>query len=349
MFVVGGESLIDLVSQPVGADKKLLLSAHAGGSPYNCAIALAKLGNRTGYLCPISTDTFGDMLMGPLDAAGVVSLLGERVAAPTTLAVVTLDARGKASYRFYREADRAFTRDGLIAALPSAIDAFQIGGFCPIIEEDAVVWLDVAAAAAERGALITMDPNVRPTLVEDFASYKARLSRFFDIANLVKLSDEDLAALDAGKSIEDHAAELLGASQLRARGRHYGRTGRACFHPRGRGAFRGLSAAGLRRHGGRRRQPDGGHSHHSRRVEGAFRRGPWRIERGKARRHAAFRFGDCRAQLRPIRAAIRRRGPNSTRRSRARAFSNRQTGYRFPVRKRAYSRTLNTVPVSAGA
>ena len=209
MFVVGGESLIDLVSQRVGADRRVVLEAHAGGSPFNCAIALSKLGNDSGFLCPISTDTFGDMLLMPLQAAGTHMLLPERVAAPTTLAVATIDERGKASYRFYREADRAFTRDGLIAALPAEPTVFQVGGFCPILPEDAEVWLDVADAAAKKGALITMDPNVRPTLVSDFASYKARLDRFFAKVNLVKLSDEDLLALDAAKSIEDHVADLL--------------------------------------------------------------------------------------------------------------------------------------------
>ena len=69
------------------------------------------------------------MLLMPLQAAGTHMLLPERVAAPTTLAVATIDERGKASYRFYREADRAFTRDGLIAALPEhAPSVFQVGG-----------------------------------------------------------------------------------------------------------------------------------------------------------------------------------------------------------------------------
>lgn len=209
MFVVGGESLIDLVSQPVGADGRIIMEAHAGGSPYNCALALSKLGNSTGYLCPISKDTFGDVLLKPLDAAGVELLLKERVAAPSTLAVVTLNARGQAQYEFYRSADRAFTREGLIAALPKELDLFQIGGFCPIREDDALVWRDVADEALKRGALLTMDPNVRPSLVSDFASYKARLDWFFDRAHLVKLSDEDLHALDSSKSISQHAEALL--------------------------------------------------------------------------------------------------------------------------------------------
>lgn len=209
MYVVGGESLIDLVSQPVGADGKIHMDAHAGGSPYNCAMALARLGNDTGYLCPISKDGFGDYLLKPHDDAGVKQLLAERVSAPTTMAVVTLNERGQAQYEFYRSAERAFTREGLIAALPSNLDLFQIGGFCPIEPEDVEVWLDVADAAAAKGAVISMDPNVRPSLVSDLEGYKKNLSAFFDRVHLIKLSDEDLAWIDGAKSVEQHAAELL--------------------------------------------------------------------------------------------------------------------------------------------
>lgn len=203
MFVVGGESLIDLISEPTGPDGVIRLVAHQGGSPYNCAIALSRLGNPTGFLCPISADGMGTYLLGPLVDAGVTPLLTERVAAYTSLAVVTFDAKKSAQYGFYRNADRAFTREGLLAALPEQIEAFQVGGFCPIEPEDAECWLAVAAEAARRGAVLTMDPNVRPSLVPDFAGYKARLSQFLDLVHLVKVSIEDLVALDSDAATKD--------------------------------------------------------------------------------------------------------------------------------------------------
>lgn len=209
MIVVGGESLIDLVQEPPDATGTIRMTAHAGGSPYNCAIALAKLGNETGFLCPISKDGFGTVLIGPLEEAGVTPLIGTRVSAPTTLAVVTLNAKMEAQYEFYRGADRAFTAEGLTAALPARPDVFQIGGFCAVEPTDAEAWLAVATNAAAHGAMLSIDPNVRPSLVEDFAAYKQRLDRFLDLVHLVKLSREDLVALDASKPIEQHATELL--------------------------------------------------------------------------------------------------------------------------------------------
>ena len=218
MFVVGGESLIDLkaeVALPDGAligrdgDDQIVMTAHPGGSPYNCAIALAKLGNATGFLCPISADAFGDYLLGPLNAAGVTALLPERVADYTTLAVINFDSNHNARYGFYRAADGAIVADKAIAALPEQLELYQIGGFCPIKPDEAAQWLQVVQAAIARGATISMDPNVRPSLIDDFAGYKARLSSFLDLTHVVKLSEEDLEALDSAKSVEQHAADLL--------------------------------------------------------------------------------------------------------------------------------------------
>jgi fructokinase len=218
MFVVGGESLIDLKAEvavsdgrTIGRDgeNQIVMTAHPGGSPYNCAIALAKLGNPTGFLCPISTDAFGDYLLGPLQEAGVATLLSERVSQYTSLAVINFDERHNARYGFYRAADGAIEASAAIAALPEQLELYQIGGFCPIKPDEAAIWLEIVQAAIARGATISIDPNVRPSLVEDFPGYMARLSTFLDLAHVVKLSEEDLEAIDANKSIEQHAADLL--------------------------------------------------------------------------------------------------------------------------------------------
>jgi len=215
MFVVGGESLIDLISKPVGADGTRELVAKAGGSPMNCAIALSKLGNDAGFLCPISSDSFGDFILKPLSAAGVTQLIAQRVREPSTLAVVTDDGKGNPRYAFYREADRAFTRDGLIAALPNKVELFQIGGFCTIRDDDLAVWMEVAREAAKRGATISTDPNLRPSLISDMDAYRRRVMFSLELASIIKMSAEDLETLDASKTIEQHAAAMLARPNCR--------------------------------------------------------------------------------------------------------------------------------------
>ena len=208
MLVVGGESLIDLKEKPVKGGV-MPLTAHVGGSPMNCAIALRRLGHDTGFMCPISEDKFGTMILEPLKEAGVKVLLKQRVRAPTTLAVVSDDGRGNPRYMFYRHADRAFTRDGLIAALPKKVDLFQIGGFCAIEAYDARAWFETAKTAAKAGATISIDPNVRPAIITDMAAYKQRLGRMLDLAHIIKVSHEDLDYLEKGRPLEAHAAALL--------------------------------------------------------------------------------------------------------------------------------------------
>ncbi len=214
MLVVGGESLIDLKEKP-SRMTTVTLTAHAGGSPMNCAIALRRMGHDTGFLCPISQDRFGGMILAPLAEAGVKVLLRKRVREPTSLAVVSDDGRGNPRYQFYRHADRAFSREELIAALPRKVELFQFGGFCPIEAYDARAWLETAKAAAAAGATISIDPNVRPALIRDMAAYKQRLGRMLDLAHIVKVSHEDLDYLEKGKPLEAHAGALLARPNCR--------------------------------------------------------------------------------------------------------------------------------------
>ena len=73
----------------------------------------------------------------------------------------------------------------------------------------AAIWLEVAKEATRRGATVSIDPNVRPSLISDMDGYKSRLDQFLDLSHVIKVSDEDLKTLRPELSIEDHAALLL--------------------------------------------------------------------------------------------------------------------------------------------
>src|SRR5690606_34051740 len=122
---------------------------------------------------------------------------------------VTFKEKMQASYVFERGADHAFTRGGLLAALPQAVELYQIGGFSPILKQDADIWIGVVRAAIGRGAVISFDINVREKLVEDEAGYRERLGYFLDLAHLIKLSEEDHEWLEPDLSVEEHAMRLL--------------------------------------------------------------------------------------------------------------------------------------------
>lgn len=165
----------------------------AGGAVFNTAIALGRLGAPTGFLGGLSRDMFGETLATALERAGVDHSLSPRSDRPTTLAFVTL-THGQARYAFFDEnsAMRAMQVADL-PELPQAAQALFLGGISLISEPCGTAFEALCTTASER--VVMLDPNIRPGFIKDEASYRARLARMIARADIVKLSDEDLAWL----------------------------------------------------------------------------------------------------------------------------------------------------------
>jgi fructokinase len=204
--VVAGEALIDLV--PAGDE---MLTAHPGGGPFNTARSLGRLERPVAYLGRISTDHFGARLAGELAADGVRLDAHVRSDDPTTLALVELDANGVAQYRFYTEGTAAsgLTEAEALAALPDGVAFLHVGTLGLVLEPMADA-LEALAGALTGRALVMVDPNCRPAIVADPAAFRARLARVFALADVVKVSEEDLAWLSPGVPAADAARALLG-------------------------------------------------------------------------------------------------------------------------------------------
>jgi len=202
MILCAGESLIDMV--PRGTDYRPL----PGGAVYNTAIALGRMGVDTGYLWPISRDGFGEMLLGPLARAGVDTRLCPRSDRLTTLAFVTL-AGGEARYAFYDEgsAGRMFAPADL-PDIPDTVSALFIGGIS-LVPDPCGAAIEALAARLHPRVPVMLDPNIRPFFIGDEPAYRARLDRLFAMADLVKLSGDDLDWLMPGAAPEQAAAAIL--------------------------------------------------------------------------------------------------------------------------------------------
>ena len=205
--IIGGENLIDSIAESSGTTADGFFH-NLGGSPYNVAVALGRQGVMTQYVSPISTDDFGGRLAAHLTAQGV-SLTGPRLDAPTSRAIVTLKD-GIPHYRFLRDdtAERMITAPMLQAAIPANARHFHIGSLALAGGADADVWEAAFIAAAGAGICTSLDPNVRPSLIDDPDSYRARITRLLGHATVVKLSDEDLDWLYPGMAQEAAIATL---------------------------------------------------------------------------------------------------------------------------------------------
>lgn len=204
MIVVVGEALIDLAPD----DERL--RPLPGGSAYNVAIGLARLGRATRYVGRLSDDGFGQRLARRMLEAGVDLSDCPRTEQPTTLAVVHLDDRRQASYHFYladtsaADLDEAGLRD-----LPAGAALHLSFGAVTVTTEPAGPALARLLAREHPRRLVSLDPNVRPSAIRDLAEARRRLEDLLEHVDLVKVSDEDLHALRPGDAAEDVAARWL--------------------------------------------------------------------------------------------------------------------------------------------
>lgn len=207
MILSCGEALIDMLPRQstTGEDA---FAPYAGGAVFNTAIALGRLGAPSGFLSGISTDLFGEVLTDGLAASRVDSSLAIRSGRPTTLAFVRL-VDGQASYAFYDEntAGRMITPEDM-PALPSQVQAVFFGGISLVADPCGSAY--EALMTREAQDRVTMiDPNIRPGFITDEASYRARIDRMIGLADLVKLSDEDLHWVEGKGDMAALAAKIL--------------------------------------------------------------------------------------------------------------------------------------------
>lgn len=208
MILCSGEALIDMLPRQ-STEGENVFAPYAGGAVFNTAIALGRLDVPTGFFSGLSTDLFGTLLAETLAASGVSSDHAHRSDRPTTLAFVTL-TDGHASYAFYDEntAGRMLTPDDL-PILGDDVDAMFFGGISLMVEPCASAYEAFCLAEAPRRVTM-LDPNIRPGFIRDADVYRARVGRMIAVADIVKLSDEDLAWLTGQDDIDSGVASLLG-------------------------------------------------------------------------------------------------------------------------------------------
>lgn len=212
-----GELLIDFVPTVNGVS---LAEAPAfkkapGGAPANVAAALSKLGLPTAFMGKVGDDEFGKMLAGVLEEAGVnISAMRFDESARTALAFVTLKADGDREFMFFRHpsADMLLTPDELDTEMIAGADIFHYGSISLIAEPCRSAHLKALEVAADNRLFLSYDPNLRLPLWDSPADAKQGILSIWERADLIKLSEVELAFL-AGEN-SDGAARSLWTDKL---------------------------------------------------------------------------------------------------------------------------------------
>ena len=209
--VAMGELLIDFTCVSKDGEGYPTMAAHPGGAPANFLAALAKFGTSAVLLGKVGNDAFGKLLVGTLNQAGIGTsgiIMADDVF--TTLAFVTLDETGNREFSFSRKpgADTCLSYDELNMELIDNAKVFHFGTLSLTDEPARTTTYKAVAYAKNAGKLITYDPNLRKPLWKDLEEAKKQLIWGMTMADVVKISDEEVEFL-WGLGVEEGADYIL--------------------------------------------------------------------------------------------------------------------------------------------
>ncbi|MDO5495393.1 MAG: carbohydrate kinase [bacterium] len=181
--LVVGEALIDIVHPPTGEPTE-----HVGGSPANVAKGIARLGHPVTLATHIGCDDRGARISDELTADGVQLTRGSVSAPRTSTATALLDDDGAATY--------AFEIDWRLEPHLRAVEGGHLHtGSIAVTLDPGATSVRRLAEASRAGATISYDPNARPAIMGEVAQARAQVEALASFADVVKVSDEDLAWL----------------------------------------------------------------------------------------------------------------------------------------------------------
>ena len=206
-----GELLIDFTCEAVDAGGYPTMAAHPGGAPANFLAVLSRFGAETALMGKVGDDAFGKMLLGTLQKAGIDTrgmVTTDEVF--TTLAFVTLDETGNREFSFSRKpgADTCLTEQELDLKLVDETKVFHFGTLSLTHEPARSATYRAVEYARRQGKWITFDPNLRKPLWKDLDTAKEQMRWGLSQADVVKISDEEVAFL-FGMTPEEGAAHIL--------------------------------------------------------------------------------------------------------------------------------------------
>ena len=159
MLTIIGEALVDVVHS-----NDAPMHAYPGGSPLNVAVGAARLGHKTRFIGHYGTDEHGASIAAHLSASKVQVPFEPR-AARTSTAQAYIGEDGAARYEFDIDWSLDSYADDILALAPSC-EALHTGSIGAMLEPGAHV-VAQALTAARESALISYDPNCRPTIISD--------------------------------------------------------------------------------------------------------------------------------------------------------------------------------------
>ncbi len=211
-----GEMLIDLCAREMdaGIDGAETFTKAPGGAPANVAVGVARLGERCGFIGAVGDDPFGEFLRRTVSGAGVeTEHLAKIPGVRTSLAWIAARSDGRKDIMFYRHpgADMCLSPEHVEETYVVGAEAVHYGSISRIDESPRAATDKARRLASESGALLSYDPNYRPTLWSDESAAAERIFEGFAGAQVAKVSDEEWAFVTGVERWQAGADRLLDA------------------------------------------------------------------------------------------------------------------------------------------
>lgn len=212
-IVTLGEVVADVYRERAQTEFELPFTARPGGAPANVAVAAARLGAQSAFIGRLGDDLFGQFILRALEASGVdtAAILREPPPTRTTLAFVEVSEDGDRDFTFYRSAPAA---DELLAPediAPETLSGASFANFgsIPLLKDPVrSATHRFAALAGELGVAVAFDVNLRAHLWEGLDAFRETVEPVLGLADLVKVSEDELEPL-LGTGDPGEGAEML--------------------------------------------------------------------------------------------------------------------------------------------
>jgi fructokinase len=206
-----GEALIDFAPCGRGQRGNPAFEMNPGGAPANCLAEIARLGGKTAFIGTVGDDFFGEFLIAELVRAGIdADAVKKKKKIPTTLAFVSIGAKGERQFSFIRKpgADIMLKKEDIAFDMIDKARIFHFGSLSLTDRPARDATFAALQYAKQKGKTISYDPNYRERL---WSSKKPAVKWMLEglvYADIVKMSEEELYLLTGNSDIARGAEQV---------------------------------------------------------------------------------------------------------------------------------------------